>query len=130
MSAPQTSRTVPEVLHDILGNIEEIIRAEFRLVKAEIREEGARIARPGAILAAGIAMSVYAGGFLLLAAVYGLSTWMDAWLAALIVGGALAVLAVALVTSSVNRLKHLKPAPEKTIRSLEENVQWAKHRIK
>ena len=130
MSAPQTSRTVPEVLHDIFGNIEEIIRAEFRLVKAEIREEGARIARPGAILAAGIAISVYAGGFLLLAAVYGLSTLMDAWLAALIVGSVLAVLAAVLLTSSVNRLRHLKPAPEETIRDLEENVQWAKHRIK
>ena len=130
MAAPQTQRSVPSVLHDIIGNIEGIIRAEFRLAKADIKEEGARIVRPGAILAGGVAMGLYGGAFLLLAAVYGLSTLMNAWLAALIVGGVSVLAALILVSSSLNRFKQLDPTPDRTIRSLEENVQWAKDRIK
>jgi len=35
-----------------------------------------------------------------------------------------------LVTSSAKKLKALNPAPEKTIQTLQENVQWAKNQIK
>jgi hypothetical protein len=73
---------------------------------------------------------LYGLGFLLLAAVYTLSMVMAAGLAALIVGGVLALVSVALVTSGIKKLKALNPAPERTIQTLEENVQWAKDQIK
>jgi hypothetical protein len=73
---------------------------------------------------------LYGLGFLLLAAVYALSMVMAAGLAALIVGGILALVSVALVTSSARKLKALNPAPERTIQTLQENVQWAKDQIK
>jgi Putative Actinobacterial Holin-X, holin superfamily III len=55
---------------------------------------------------------------------------MAAWLAALLVGTILAVVAIALVTSSGKKLRRVNPTPDKTIQSLEENVKWAKHPIK
>jgi nitrate/nitrite transporter NarK len=67
---------------------------------------------------------------LLLASVYGLSMVMAGWLAALIVGAILAVVATALLTSSGKKLKSVDPIPNKTLQSLEENVQWAKHPVK
>ena len=40
-------RTLPEVLQDVIGNIQEIIRSEFQLAKAEIKERMARASGPG-----------------------------------------------------------------------------------
>ena len=36
MSTPQMQRTVPELLGNIVDNIQQIIRSEFRLAKAEL----------------------------------------------------------------------------------------------
>ncbi len=130
MPTPQMQRTVPEVLQDIVGNLQEIVRSEFRLAKTEIKEEAATAAKPVATFGVGLALSFYGVGFLLLAAVYGLSTVMAGWLAALLVGAVLAVVAAAILTSSGEQLKRVNPVPDKTIRSLEENVQWAKHQVK
>jgi hypothetical protein len=69
-------------------------------------------------------------GFLLLAAVYGLSLVVAPWLAALIVGGVLAIAGGILVAKSRTALKQIDPVPTKTVQAVKENVQWARHRIK
>jgi hypothetical protein len=130
MSTPQMQRTVPELLGNIVDNIQQIIRSEFRLAKAEIQEKISKASKPATTLGAGFLLGLYGLGFLLLAAVYALSTVMAAGLAALIVGGVLAFVSIVLVNSSAKKLRALNPAPEKTIQTLEENVQWAKDQIK
>ena len=130
MSTPQMQRTVPELLGNIVDNIQQIIRSEFRLAKAELQEKASRASKPATTLGVGFWLGLYGLGFLLLAAVYALSMVMAAGLAALIVGGVLALVSVALVTSGIKKLKALNPAPERTIQTLEENVQWAKDQIK
>jgi len=130
MATPQIQRSVPEVLQDIVGNFQEIIRSELRLATTELKEEASRAAKPVATFGMGLVFGFYGIGFLLLSSVYGLSTVMAGWLAALLVGTILAVVAMALMSSSGKKLKRANPAPDKTIRSLEENVQWAKHPIK
>jgi uncharacterized membrane protein YqjE len=127
MVTPQMHRSVPEVLQDIVGNLQEIIRSEFRLAKTELKEEAGQAAKPAAIFGMGLVFGFYGIGFLLLAAVYGMSTVMAVWLAALLVGTFLAVVAVALTGWSGKKLKRVKATPRKTIQSLEENIQWAKH---
>jgi Putative Actinobacterial Holin-X, holin superfamily III len=130
MATPQMQRSVPEVLQDIVGNLQEIIRSEFLLAKAELKEEASKAAKPVATFGVGVALGFYGIGFLLLAAVYGLSTMMAGWLAALLVGAILAIVAIVLMSSSGKKLKRVNPTPGKTMRSLEENLQWAKHPIK
>jgi len=130
MATLPTPRSVPEVLRDIVRNLQEIVRSEFRLARTEFKEEAARAMKPAATLGAGLVLGFYGVGFLLLASVYALSLVVASWAAALLVGTVLAVVAIGLVITSGKRLKRLNPTPDKTIRSLEENVQWAKHPIK
>ena len=130
MATPQMQRSFPEVLQDIVGNLQEIVRSEFRLAKTELKEEAAKAAKPAATFGVGLVFGFYGIGFLLLASVYGLSTVMAGWLAALLVGTILAIVAIALMSSSGKKLKRVNPTPDKTIQSIEENVQWAKHQIK
>jgi uncharacterized membrane protein YqjE len=130
MTTPQAQRAVPEILQDIVGNLQEIVRSEFRLAKTELKEEAAKAAKPAATFGVGLVLGFYGIGFLLLASVYGLSTAMAGWLAALLVGAILAIVSIALISSSGKKLKRVNPTPDKTIQSLEENVQWAKPQIK
>jgi uncharacterized membrane protein YqjE len=130
MATHQMQRSVPEVLQNIVGNLQEIIRSEFRLAKTELKEEAAKAAKPVATFGVGLVFGFYGIGLLLLASVYGLSMVMAGWLAALLVGTILAVVAIALMSSSGKKLKRVNPTPHKTIRSLEESVQWTKHPIK
>jgi uncharacterized membrane protein YqjE len=128
--APPIHRSIPEVLQDIVGNLQEIIRSEFRLAKTELKEESSRAAKPIATFGMGLVFGFYGIGFLLLSSVYGLSTVVAGWLAALLVGTILAIVGIALMSSSGKKLKRVNPTPDKTIRSLEENLPWAKHPIK
>jgi uncharacterized membrane protein YqjE len=128
--ASQSGRSVPEVLQDIVGNIQEIIRSEFTLAKVEIKQEAARAKAPAIMWLIGGALGLYALGFLLLTAVFGMATVMPIWIAALFVGAALTVASIALLSAAGKRLKHVNKVPERTIESLKENVQWAKEQIK
>jgi uncharacterized membrane protein YqjE len=130
MTAPQMQRSVPEILEDLASNLTELVRAEFRLAKTELKEGAEKVAGPGATLGAGVALAFYGLGFLLLAAVYALSLLMAAWLATLIVGGVVTVAAGILIGAGGMRLKRVNVTPDKTMRTLEEDVQWAKQQIK
>jgi uncharacterized membrane protein YqjE len=127
--ALQNHRSVAEVLQDIFGNVQELIRSEFRLAKAETREEVSKVAKFSVMLGAGLVLVVYAVGFLLLTIMYALETTLVPWLAALIV--AVGVMMIAMVAVSIGR-KRMKQVhlPEKTIETMKENVQWAKQQIR
>jgi uncharacterized membrane protein YqjE len=127
--ASYAGRTVPELFQNIVGNIQDIIRLELRLARAEIEEEASKASRPALALGAGITILFYALGFILLAVVYALSTVMTVWLAALLVGGFLFLTAGALIFSGGKRLKQINLVPEKTVESLKEDMQWAKNQI-
>jgi len=123
-------RTVTDVLQDIVGNIQEIIRAQFLLVKVETKEKVRKASGPAAMLGVGAVIGIYGLGFVLLAAVYALSLVIATWLAALIVGIILAIAAAILVSSGKKALKRIHPVPEKTIETVKANVQWTKDQIR
>ena len=127
---PIPDRSFADVLHDIAGNIQEIVRAEVRLAKAEISEE-TRKARPaGLALSAGAVCGLCAIVFALLAAVYGLSTVMPNWAAALVVSVTSGALAALATRTGLAQFSRLDPTPDKTIRSLKENVEWSKRQLR
>jgi len=128
--ATPAQRTVTDVLQDIVGNVQEIIRAEFRLAKVETREKARKASGPATMLGVGALIGIYGLGFVLLAVVYALSHVVVAWLAALIVGVVLAITAAILVSAGKKALKRISPVPEKTVQTVKENVQWSKDQIR
>jgi uncharacterized membrane protein YqjE len=130
MATPQTQRSFSDVLQDIVGNIQQIIRAEVRLAQVEIKEKANRASKPLSVLLTGAILGLYGLGFLLLAAIYGLSLVLPAWAAALIVGVVMTIIAGGLVASGLTRLREINPVPEKTVQTMKENAQWAKEQTK
>jgi uncharacterized membrane protein YqjE len=126
----RNGRSLSDVLQDIVGNIQEIFRSEFRLAKVEIQQETAKAVQSSIPLAIGAFLGLYAVGFLLLGIVHALSLVLAAWLASLIVGGTVLIVAMILVGVGRKRFRQVKVVPEKTVGTLKENVQWAKNQIR
>lgn len=118
MATAQPQRSFPDVLQDIIANLQQIIRYEFRLAKSEISETATKAARPAKTFGVGLVLAFYGVGFLLLACVYALSGVIAGWLAALLVGAVVSVVAMALMSSSGKKLRDINYTPDKTIRTL------------
>lgn len=117
-------RPLSGILRDVLTDLQEIVRSEVRLARAEVKEEAGKAASAGKLSIIGALLGLYAGGFLLLAIVRLLDTQMATWLSALLVALATGILGFALFSAGRKRLKDIKPKPEKTIESVKENLQW------
>src|SRR4029453_19109118 len=89
-------RSISDVLQDIIRNVQEIVRSEVRLAKTEIREELDKARFSTLLLGAGPAPAMFAVLFLLLTVVHALALVMPEWAAAMLVGAALAVVAIGL----------------------------------
>ena len=76
-------RSIPEILHDVLANIQDIVRAEVRLAKAELGDELSRARSGGLLIGVGAVAAIFSALFLLLACVYALSRVMPNWAAAI-----------------------------------------------
>jgi uncharacterized membrane protein YqjE len=125
-----TDRSVSDVLQDIIRNIQDIVRSEVRLVKTEVREEVSKARDASVLIGVGALSGTFSALFLLFSIVYALSRVVPDWAAALIVGVALATVTGVLLSKGAERFKHVHPAPDKTIESLKENVEWAKRHAK
>jgi len=121
-------RPIAEVVRDIIANVQDMVRSEVRLAKAEIKEEASKTAQGAAYLAVGGMLALYAVGFVLVAIAQMLDLVMPAWAAALLVAVVLGITAAVLVGKGRERL-HV-PAPEKTIESVKENVEWMKNQTR
>lgn len=123
---PVADRPISALLHDIVDNLKGIVRAEMQLAKAEVREELGKT-RSGALLcAAGGVMLAFSVFFVLLGVFYALSVVVAIWLAALIVAAGVGLIAALCVGVGVKRLKTVRAAP-RTITSVKETIEWARH---
>jgi uncharacterized membrane protein YqjE len=127
---PAGDRSFAEILQDVIGNVQEIVRSEVRLAKAEMKEEAAKAKSSAMLLGVGAASAAYAVLFLLLMTVYALTLVMPNWAAALVVGGALAIVAAVAITAGMKRFKEIHPTPERTLETIKENVEWVKQQSK
>jgi uncharacterized membrane protein YqjE len=123
------NRSIPEILQDVLTNIQDIVRDEVRLAKAELAEELNRARSGGLLIGVGAVAAIFSALFLLLACVYVLGLVMPNWAAALIVAAAVGVAAAVTLGLGLKRFKTIQAAP-KTAASLKENVRWAKQLTK
>ena len=118
-------RSIPDILKDVLTNIQDIVRAEVRLAKAELGEELSRAGSGGLLIGVGAVAAIFSALFLLLTCVYALGLVMPYWAAALIVAAAVGIAAAVTLGLGLKRFKTIHAAPE-TAASLKENVRWAR----
>ena len=120
------NRPMSEVLQDILQNLQDLIRSEFRLAKAEVGQDARQAAASAVWVAAGAVCGVSAWLFLLWTAAFAAAQVMPMWAASLTVAVVMGLAAALLLAFGRRRIKRLDPMPERTVASLKENLQWIK----
>jgi uncharacterized membrane protein YqjE len=124
-----TDRPLSAIIGDATREISTLIRQEIELAKLELRREAAKAAAAGGLF---VAAGVLAGlAFFFLSAALGLGLWelgMYGWAAALTVALLYLVIAGIMIVVGSRALKSFKPAPERTIRTIKEDVAWARSR--
>ena len=124
--------SIAELVRRLAAETNTLVRQEIELAKAELTEK-ARIAGKGAGMFGGAgALGLLAAGALTACVIALLATAIDhVWLSALIVAIVYAVIAAPLVLRGRERMREAgTPAPEKTIESVKEDVEWAKTRTR
>ena len=118
-------RSISTVLHDIVGNIQDIIRSEVRLAKTELTEELGKLGFASILVGVGALLLTFSALFVLLAIVYALSAFLPAWEAALIVAVGVGAIAALCWSLGLKKFRTVRAA-SKTTASVKENIQWAK----
>jgi nitrate/nitrite transporter NarK len=123
------SESTGELVKDLSRDISQLVREEIALAKAEMTQKGKRAGVGAGLLSGAGVLGVAAVGGSMATLILLLDLIMPAWLAALIVTFVYAAAAGVLAMRGKNRIAEATPvAPEQTIESVKEDVQWAKTR--
>ncbi|MBA1277308.1 phage holin family protein [Pseudomonas sp. MTM4] len=122
----ENDTSVGGLLRQLTHEVPSLVTKELALAKAEL-SESIRATKAGAASVA-TGGAVLLGGFivLLMSAVYGLSTVMEQWLAALIVGGVVVVIGLVMVSAGKKKFEASSFKPERTIHSVNKDKEAVK----
>lgn len=117
-SENNSERSVTTLFKELANDITSIFTKEVALAKSELTHS-MHEAKNGTISVISGGSVLYAGFlFLLLAAVVGLANVIELWLAALIVGGVVAIIGFAMVQAGKKKLESSSFTPKHTVNSL------------
>ena len=128
--ATNNERSFTDILQDIVGNIQGIIRSEILLAKSELREQARTGLAAGKSLGVGIVISFFGATFLLLGIASVLALFLPQWAALMIMAIVLLIIGLTLVRVSQKRLQEVHLTPDRAMESIKENVRWAKQQTK
>jgi uncharacterized membrane protein YqjE len=129
-SAPR-DLSAAELMRQLSDQTVTLVRQELDLARAELTEKGKRAGLGAGMFGGASLFGLYALGALTACAILALALVVKGWLAALIVAVAYGVIAGVLALTGTRNVKRaVPPAPEQTVESVKEDVQWTKQRAK
>lgn len=122
-------RSIGELFSELAAETGTLVRQEVALAQAEITSKATVAGKNVGYLAAGGAVG-YAGLLAIVAGIImGLSYFIPAWVAAIIVGGIIGVVSYVLINSALSALKNMDIKPTETVESIKEDAQWLKNQV-
>lgn len=121
-------RSLGELLSELASETGTLVRQEVALAQVELTQKAASIGKNVGFLAVGAAVGYAALLAILAAVVVGLAYFIPLWLAALVVGAVIGIVAFMLISSALKALKDTELKPKQTVETLREDAQWLKNR--
>lgn len=122
-------RSIGELFSELAGETSTLIRQEMALAQVEMTKKATQAGKNVGYLAVGGAVG-YAGLLAIIAGVIiGLSYLMPAWIAALLVGAAIAIASYLMISSALTALKKMDVKPTETVETIKEDAQWLKNQV-
>jgi uncharacterized integral membrane protein len=121
-----SDRSIKEIIDALRPQLQVLINKQVELAKTELAPVGKKAGMAAGLLAAGAVFMLVFLIFLSLTGVYALSLLLPLWASALIVSVILLVIGGILAGSGASILRGLDPKPHRTIRTLQQNINWLK----
>ena len=120
----QREPTLGDLFSDLSSKASLLVRQEAQLAKVEMSQKVSKAGRELAIIAVGATLGNAALLTLVAALILFLEPWLSLWVAALLVGIVLAIVAGILAWTGYEALKRIDPVPNRTVATLREDKEW------
>jgi hypothetical protein len=127
----EDDRPLGELVQDLSRQTSTLIRQEMRLAQAELAEKGRHAGKGAGMFGGAGLVALYGVGALIAAAILGLATVIEGWIAAAAVGVGLLVIAGILALTGKKELDEASPPkPEQALESMQQDVETVKARAR
>ncbi len=128
-AAPARDASVPGLIKSLADDVTHLFSQEVALAKSEVRSAVSDL--KAGVLSLAIGLGILFAGFMVLlgAAVAALSLVVETWLAALIVGGVVAIIGVVLLMKAKKSLNPEAMVPNRTIDSLKRDEAMVRRTV-
>ena len=124
-------QSVSDLVKQLSEQTATLVRQEMKLAQTELQEKGKKAGIGAGLFGAGGLVAFFGAATLIAAAVLGLATAVEPWLAAVIVGVVLlAAAGVAALLGKKQIDEATPPAPERAMRSVKRDVDTVKRRAR
>ncbi|MBV8541710.1 MAG: phage holin family protein [Pseudonocardiales bacterium] len=123
--------SVGQLVERLSAQVSALVRDEMALATAEMKRKGAQAGIGLGIGGVGAVVAVLGLGALVAAAVLGLATVLAGWLAALVIGAALLVIAGVMSAAGITQLRNsAPPVPEQAVQSTKRDIETVKESVR
>ena len=128
-TAPELSTR--ELVQDLSRQASTLIRQEMRLAQAELTEKGRHAGKGAGMFGGAGLIALYGVGALIAAAILGLATVIEPWIAAAAIGAGLLLIAGILALTGKKELDEAgPPKPEQALDSVQQDIATVKARAR
>jgi uncharacterized membrane protein len=121
-----SDRSIKEIIESLKPQLQELVDKQVELAKTELAPVARQAGIAAGLLAVGAVFMLVFLIFISLTGVYVLNLFLSLWLSALIISGVLLLIGAILAGAGANILRRMDPVPHRTIRALQQNINWLK----
>jgi membrane protein len=120
-------QSVGELVQQLSQQTAELVRQEMRLATVELQEKGKKAGIGAGMFGGAGVVALYGVGALIAAAILGIATFLEPWIAAVIVGVVLLAVAGILALTGKKQVEQAgPPVPEQAVESAKRDVDEVK----
>ena len=121
-----SDRSIKEIIDALRPQLQELVDRQVELARTELVPVGRQAGIAVGLLMTGAVFLFVFLILLSLTGVYALNLFLPLWASALIVSGILLLIGGILAGTGASLLRRLDPTPHRTIRTLQQNINWLK----
>jgi len=130
-TSTREQQSTRDLVQDLTRQTSTLIRQEMRLAQVELTEKGRHAGKGAGMFGGAGLVALYAVGALIAAAILGLATVVEPWIAAAAVGVGLLLIAGILALTGKREIEEATPPkPEQAIESVQQDVDTVKARAR
>lgn len=121
-------QSVKSLLVELVNNVGKLVRQEVQLVQVETSEKASQALEGIFVIIGGLLVAFAALLILLQALVVGVANFVEPWLASVIVGVVVAIIAFAMIKYGQSNLKTENLTPDRTLRVMRDQKEMVMER--